>query len=764
MELRSPLTRLAIVATLLVLWSGAAVGRLAYLQLFRYGDYLARAERQQQHIVEISPKRADILDRNVRELAMSATVDSCFAIPSEIADPGMVATLLARVLNASPDDIATRLASSHSFVWVARKLPPQTAARIAALNLRGIYFQREDQRFYPNRELAAPLLGYVDIDEHGLAGVEYQLDDRIRSKPGRMMILADAHSRWYDSSDKRPELGSSVVLTIDQNIQFIAEKELDAAITQTQAKAGTVIVQDPSNGEILAMASWPTFNPNAVAESSPESRMNRAVGALYEPGSVFKIVTLSAAIDQGITTADELVDCQMGAIYIAGHRIRDHHPFGVLTVSQILAHSSDVGAIKIGLRLGAPKLYDYIRAYGFGSPSGIDLPGENRGLLRRLENWTPVSIGAVSMGQEVGVTPVQMITAVSAIANGGLLYRPHVVLTLRKASEEFASPESGPRRVVRATTAATMRAMLEGVVLQGTGKLAQLDGYTAAGKTGTAQKIDPATGRYSATQLIASFVGFAPINNPAITVLVQLDSPVGAHEGGSVAAPVFRRIAEQVLAYRNVPHDVALPGNALRASHPPQTAVTPEDVADFNPVQDESLYRNADYSPDAPSNSSLHSSLNTSSNSPPNRAAGSPANGPANNLARILTAGPANRESREPLGLAQTPITSKSASGLPMSPSGSVNAVPQNLPVSLPTVELADGASVSLPSLTGKTVREVMETCQQLGLNPVLVGSGVAQEQEPEAGTSMRRGGAVTVRFGRTQEVAQLARARKGGR
>ena len=237
------------------------------------------------------------------------------------------------MLGVPPDEIATRLASSHSFVWIARKLPPETAARIAALNLRGIYFQREDQRFYPKRELAAPVLGYVDIDEKGIGGIEYQLDDRIRSKPGRMMILADAHSRWYDSSDKTPEAGSSVVLTIDENIQFIAEKELAAAIAETHAKAGTVIVQDPSNGEILAMASWPTFNPNAAGGSPPEARMNRAVGALYEPGSVFKIVTLSAAIDQGITTPDEVVDCQMGAIYIAGHRIRDHTPYGLLTVS-----------------------------------------------------------------------------------------------------------------------------------------------------------------------------------------------------------------------------------------------------------------------------------------------------------------------------------------------------------------------------------------------------------------------------------------------
>jgi len=244
MELRSPLTRLMIVALVLVLCCGGAVFRLAYLGLFRYADFLVRAEHQQQHLIEISPKRADILDRNAHELAMSTSVDSCFAVPSEIADPDMVATLLGRILGVSPDEIATRLASSHSFVWIARKLPPETAARITALNLRGIYFQREDERFYPKRELAAPVLGYVDIDEHGIGGVEYQLDGRIRSKPGRMMILADAHSRWFDSSEKTPEAGSSVVLTIDENIQYIAERELAAAISQTHARAGTVAEED----------------------------------------------------------------------------------------------------------------------------------------------------------------------------------------------------------------------------------------------------------------------------------------------------------------------------------------------------------------------------------------------------------------------------------------------------------------------------------------------------------------------------------------
>ncbi len=567
MESRSSSTRLLIVAAALALWTGASLARLGYLQIFRYADFLARAERQQQRIVEISPKRADIFDRNLHELAMSASVNSCFAVPSEIADPQMVARLLGGVLGTSPDEMETRLASSHSFVWIARKLAPPTVARIQALNLRGIYFQKEDERFYPKRQLAAPVLGYVDIDEKGLGGIEYALDNRIRSKPGRMLIQADARSRWYDSSDKKPDAGSSVVLTIDENIQFIAEKELAAAVAQTRARAGTVIVQDPSNGEILAMASSPTFNPNAPAETKPDARANRAIANLYEPGSVFKIVTLSAAIDQGLTRPDEVVDCQMGAIYIAGHRIRDHMPFGLLTVSQILAKSSDVGAIKIGLRLGAPKFYDYIRSYGFGSLTDVDLPGENRGLLRRVENWTPVSVGSISMGQEVGVTPLQMINAVSAIANGGLLYRPHVVRALRTADGNLIPEnEPDPRRVVRETTAATMRSMLEGVVLNGTGKLARLDGYTTAGKTGTAQKIDPATGRYSATQLIASFVGFAPINNPALTILVQLDSPsMGSHMGGAVAAPVFKRVAEQALAYLNVPHDLPITTKALRA-------------------------------------------------------------------------------------------------------------------------------------------------------------------------------------------------------
>ncbi len=585
MDLRSPRTRLLIVAGLIAIWTGAALGRLAYLQLFRYSEYYSRAQHQQRLIVEVGARRAEIFDRNLNALAMSVPMDSCFAVPSEIADPDMVARLIGKVLDVSPDEIATRLAGSHSFVWIARKLPPEKAERIAAMNLRGIYFQREGGRFYPKRELAAHVLGYVDIDEKGLGGVEYSLDDNIRSKPGKMLILTDAHRRWYDSTDKAPDLGTSVVLTLDEKIQYIAEKELAQAIHDTQAKSGTVIVENPNTGELLAVANWPTFNPNAAKDTNPESRMDRAASALYEPGSVFKIVTLSAAIDQGITNADELIDCQMGSIYIAGHRIRDHKAFGLLTVSQVLSNSSDVGAIKVGLRLGGPKFYDYIRSFGFGQPTGVDLPGESRGMLRRLENWTPVSVGSVSMGQEIGVTPLQMITAMSAMANGGLIVRPHVVRALRRGTKMAEPPQPQPRRVIRATTAATMRRMLEGVVLNGTGKRARLVGYTSAGKTGTAQKFDITTGHYSPHQLIASYVGFAPINTPAVTILVQLDSPVGMHEGGQVAAPAFKRVAQQVLAYLDVPHDLAVPNSVLLANRQRNDDRDLADVTDFNPIQ-----------------------------------------------------------------------------------------------------------------------------------------------------------------------------------
>jgi len=579
--------RLLLVAGVALLWSTAVFGRLSYLQLIRHGEYLARAQRQQQRTIEITPKRGIIYDRNMRALAMSVPVKSAFAVPAEIADESLAARLLSGALGVPQEMLEARMASSRSFVWISRKLPPDKVEAIEALNLKGIYFQDENQRFYPKRDLAAHVLGFVDPDEKGLAGIEYQLDGQIRSKSEKIVVMADARQRWFDGGEAQRERGANVVLTLDEKIQYIAQRELQAAIEKTHALAGSVIVMNPNSGEILAMANWPRFNPNAASETPAESRMNRAVSALYEPGSTFKLITLAAAFDQDVTRPSEVFDCENGAIYIAGHRIRDHKPFGLLNVADILAKSSDVGAIKIAVRLGAPKFYDYIRAFGFGAPTGVDLPGESRGLLHRLENWSAISIGSVSMGQEIGVTPIQLITAVSAIANGGVLIKPHVVQQIKRGEEVMAPTAlsaTEPRRVIRPETAATLRRLMEGVVLNGTGYLARMDGWSAAGKTGSAQKIDPATGRYSPTQLIASFTGFAPTSNPAVTVLVSLDSPVGLHEGGQVAAPVFKRIAEQVLAYLDVPRDVPLNARIIQAAYKRQSARDANALEDFSPT------------------------------------------------------------------------------------------------------------------------------------------------------------------------------------
>jgi len=670
MPLRSPRVRLLMVAVLAMLWMGATLARLGYLQLVCYSDYLARAQRQQQRIVEISPKRGAIYDRNMRELAMSVQVESCFAVPAEIANPEMAARLLSGVLGVPPEEIETRLSTSRAFVWIARKLSVEKAARIAALNLRGIYFQKENQRFYPKRQLAAHVLGYVDIDEKGLAGIEYAVDEQVRGKAGKMQVVADARRHWFDRTEKAPDAGSSVVLTLDEEIQYIAERELATAVSQSHAQAGSIVVQDPNSGALLAVANWPPFNPNAVAESPAEARINRAIGALYEPGSTFKLVALAAALEEGIARPEEVIDCQMGAIYIAGHRIRDHKPFGLLSLTEVLAHSSDVGAIKLGLRLGAPKLYEYIRAFGFGRPTGVDLPGENHGLLRRVENWSAISIGAVSMGQEVGVTPVQLVTAMSAIANGGLLYHPHVVRELRRGERVVALEQPAPQRVVRPTTAATLRRMLEAVVLEGTGRLARLEGVTVAGKTGTAQKIDPTSGRYSRTQHIASFVGFAPLNTPAVTVLVVLDSPVGPHEGGQVAAPVFKRLAEQVLTYLDVPRDVRISPKMQRTGDQRGPEQLEADLSDFDPVQVMTSAREDASTPEP----ALHPTLTASTG-------------------------------------------------------------------------LAAEEDLTVPGFRGKSVRDVTEECLRLGFTPVLVGTGVAVEQSPEAGTTVRRGSRLTVHF-----------------
>ena len=667
MEQRNRRLRWLVVWVLAVVWMAAVVVRLSYLQLFRYSEYLAKAERQQERIFEISPMRGTIYDSKGRELAVSLPMDSVFADPAEISDVDLVAQLLSRVLKVPADDLANRIREAHTPVRLARKLSPATVQRISDMNLRGVFFQKENRRVYPQRDLAAAVIGYVDVDEKGIGGVEQSLDKEIRGRPGKVMVLADGHRRWYDRTESAADPGDRVTLTIDQTIQYIAEKELAAQVEKTHAQHGIAIVQNPNNGNLLAVANWPTFDPNDPGAYPAKDREDRAVTAVYEPGSIFKPLTMTAAIEHGVVNPDEMIDCQMGKILVAGRVIHDWHPFGVLSVSQVLANSSEVGTIKVALRLGAPRFYDVIRRFGIGRMTGIDLPGESRGLLAPVGDWSGTSIASIATGQEVGVTGVQIISAISAIANGGILYRPRIVKEVRGANGPV-DIDSGraPQRVTDERTAAEVRGMMEDVMIEGTGKHVQLDGYTAGGKTGTAQKIDPKTGRYSRTDYIASFVGFAPVNDPAVTILVSIDSPMGEHHGADVGGPVFKRIAEQVLAYLDVPHDVPAP-----------------------------------------------SDMETARNSHSKNGGGPVAQ---------TNAGEARFEAAISGG--------------------------KGLPGAAPTAEFGDAGAVTVPNLTGQTIRGVMQSCSRLGLVPSIIGDGIALKQFPDAGSQATRGSRVTVLLG----------------
>src|SRR5277367_4466996 len=552
--------RLYALSGLLCLWLLVICLRLVYLQIFCYGDFERRAQHQQQRSFDLSAKRGVIYDRAGRELAMSIQVDSAFVVPSEAPDLGNTVNLISRITRDDPRVVLADC-RTHKFCWVARKADAEVIDRIRALNLQGIHFQKEPKRFYPKRELAAQVLGYVGTDDQGLSGLERQFNQQLQGKPGKLMISVDARKRWFASVEKEPEAGNSLVLTIDQNIQYIAERELERGMEETHAIAGTAIVENPRTGEILALTNRPTFNPNNRKEIKPDSLKDRAVSDIYEPGSTFKMVTISAGLEEKVTTPDEMFDCQMGSIVINGMRIRDSKPHGMLSVSDIIAESSDVGAIKVAMRLGNDRFYKYIRGFGFGQQTGIELPGETRGMTKPVERWSKVSFAAISMGQEIGISAVQLVSLISTVANDGVRIPPRIVagtIAPQNAPQTIAFQPSQGRRVISSLTAAQMRQMLQGVVLHGTGRKAILEGYSSAGKTGTAQKVDPATGAYSKTKYVGSFAGFAPVNNPQIVVAVILDSAVGLHQGGQVSAPVFHRVAQQVLEYLHTPHDLPL--------------------------------------------------------------------------------------------------------------------------------------------------------------------------------------------------------------
>jgi cell division protein FtsI (penicillin-binding protein 3) len=552
--------RVLVIASLLVFWMLAVAVRLVYLQTFEHDWLSERARRQQQGEIETSPLRGLVLDREGRELARSVDTESFFAVPYELGDIRQTSDRLAPLVGLDAKTLAARLSeakeANRKFAWVARKLDHEQAERITALKLEGIYSLKEPKRRYPNGALAAHVLGFVGLDEVGLGGVEQSFDERVRGEAGKVFFETDAHRRPYNSFESGARAGQSVVLTIDQVIQYRTEQALAGAVERSRAKSGTAIVLDPRTGEVLALANAPTFDPNDARNAPAEARLNQALQNIYEPGSTFKIVAFSAAIEKGLVKPEDRIDCQMGSITVAGRVVHDHHAFGSLTITEALEKSSNVAAIKLGLRVGDDAMAEMMKRFGFGSRTGVELPGETAGLVRPVARWQPSSMGSIAIGQEVGVTPLQMAAAFGALANDGERITPHLVREVRDPEGTIVY-QANPERhaVVSAETARVLRGMLEGVTLNGTAKQAQLNGYTAAGKTGTAQKIDPATKAYSKTKHIASFVGFAPVENPSVVIVVVIDEPVGAYHGGDVAAPVFREIAEQVLPVMSVAPD-----------------------------------------------------------------------------------------------------------------------------------------------------------------------------------------------------------------
>lgn len=569
------LGRLLVLLVGVLIWSGAILGRLVDLQVFRAAELRTRAENQQQGFIEISPHRGEIVDRNGRELALSVRGDRVYAQPPLVRNPRETAARLAPLLQVSPEELLPLLSEDRKFVYLAAGLTPEQSAAVRELRLSGIGTHEDRRRVYPHGALAGHVLGYVGADHRGLAGLEYAYDSQIRGQRLRIDLRLDAHRRSYlrETQDALAR-GSHLVLTLDAEIQHIAEEVLAATVEEYQARGGAAIVMDPNTGAILAMASYPAFQPEDFAAAPAEARRNRAIQVVYEPGSTFKLVTLAGVLNEGLAIPDEIVDCRVGTVRLGGKVFREaHHSFTDLTVAQILQESSNVGTVKLALRLGERALYGYIERFGFGRKTGIDLPGEEKGLLRSPENWSALSVGSIAIGQEIGVTALQTLRAFAAVANGGYLVRPFLV-------RQVVSPEGHTiqaarvekKRILSAELAATLRALLAGVVTEGTGSRARLNGYTSAGKTGTAQKA--VDGTYRPGKYVSSFVGFAPLGNPQLAAIVVIDEPHGSLYGGAVAAPAFRRIMEAALLHCGVPQDLPpqlpIPANRDLARQAPE--------------------------------------------------------------------------------------------------------------------------------------------------------------------------------------------------
>ena len=574
-------SRLSVCVIVLGMWTIGIEARLLYLQVVAHDEIVTLAKKQQIRTVRTAPPRGSITDRDGRLLAFSVDAQTISVNPKVVKNAAETARQLCSVLegcdSARRADLETQLRRDSHFAFIARQVTPDQARRVADLDIEGITIYKESRRYYPNLGLAAHVLGFVGTDNEGLAGLERAYEKRIRGQEGLLVLQNDGRQRAINAREERAATaGESLELTIDSYLQHVAQRELEAGVKEFNAASGTVVIMDPQTGEILALANYPTFNPNAYGASDLEARKNRAVQDVYEPGSTFKLVTASAAIEERLFDPSDLIDCAPGYITFPGRVIRDVHTYGALTFEDVIVKSSNVGAIKAGLKIGPERLGLYINRFGFGSALSPDFRGESAGKVWNPAKLDPSALASVSMGYQVSVTPLQMAAAVSSVANGGTLYEPRVVKAfIRDGRREEVEPKA-LKRTVAPETAATITRIMEGVVERGTAKQAQLDGFTIAGKTGTAQKL--VDGRYSKSDYNVSFVGFLPSRKPALTIVVLIDSPHGkvTSYGGTVAAPIFKRIAEPAMRHLGIGPNLNPPAPVMVARAGGLVAHTPD--------------------------------------------------------------------------------------------------------------------------------------------------------------------------------------------
>jgi cell division protein FtsI (penicillin-binding protein 3) len=553
--------------------------RLVDLMIINHKILSEKAKEQQMTTEDIQAMRGNIYDRRARALAVNVELESMYCDSKEVAIDKERMKKLSSVLNMEPAEMQAKFEKNRSFTWLERKLHPDTVKRVKLVlgmeshdreaSARGFGFIPEAKRLYPNGSLAVHVIGAVGLDNQPLEGLELKFNKYLRSAGGKVRFSRDASGNLLSSGANLESKGDDIRLTIDEGLQYIVERELDMAMSKWKAKAASVIMMDPFTGEILALANRPTYNPNDLVGTTRNEMRDRAITDVYEPGSTFKIVVGTAALEEKAVSLNSTFDCSKGYIVVGGHAVHDAHRHGVLTFREVIQKSSNVGTTMVGMRLGKDKIYKYAKRYGFGDLTGIDLPGEVSGWIRKPDRWSATSIGAVSIGQEVAVTPLQVLRAYSAVANGGYLVQPHVVSEIKThAGETVYSFKPEPlKRVISEKTALLFKGILKTVVEEGgTAPAAAIDGNEVAGKTGTAQLIDPKTKRYSKTKYVSSFVGFVPADNPRIAVIVVIYEPKGMTYGGVVAGPVFKDIANQALSYLNVPRDDAPERNLLLVS------------------------------------------------------------------------------------------------------------------------------------------------------------------------------------------------------